>query len=155
GSQVEGVSQNQVRLGGVTLEAADIVVASGVWSGELSGLNPPIPVYPRKGQILSLAMPDGAFRRMIRWGSSYFVPRNTGERVVGATTEDAGWDRANARGGLGRLLREPQQFSSHVGGSSILEPWRVLRPATPDGLPILGRAAIPGVIYATGHYRNG
>jgi glycine/D-amino acid oxidase-like deaminating enzyme len=57
--------------------------------------------------------------------------------------------------GLGRLLTDAQHISSHVGSYPIVETWSGLRPATPDELPILGPGAIPGVIYATGHYRNG
>jgi glycine oxidase len=155
GLHVEGISQNKVHLAHAVLEAACVVVASGVWSAELAGLNPRIPVHPRKGQILSLGMPSGAFRRMIRWGNSYFMPRSTGELVVGATNEDAGFDLSNTPAGLGRLLMEAQQISSHVGSYPILETWTGLRPATPDGLPILGPSAIPGIYYATGHYRNG
>jgi len=155
GLHVESIAQNQVCVGHMTLEARNIVIASGVWSAELSGLNPPIPVYPRKGQILSLGMPQGAFRRMIRWGSSYFVPRSTGELVVGATNEDAGFDVMNTAAGVGRLLMDAQQISSHVAPYPILETWTGLRPATLDGLPILGESAVPGVYYATGHYRNG
>jgi glycine/D-amino acid oxidase-like deaminating enzyme len=100
-------------------------------------------------------MPPGAFGRMIRWGSSYFVPRGTGELIVGATMEDAGFDMSNTPAGLGRLLTEAQQISAHVGAYPILETWTGLRPATPDGLPVLGPSAIPNVYYATGHYRNG
>jgi glycine oxidase len=149
------IQASDVKVGNRTLEAAHIVIASGVWSGGLAGLQPPIPIYPRKGQILSLGMPAGAFRRMIRWENSYFSPRSTGELVVGATNEDAGFDLSNTPGGIGRLLMDAQQISSHAGAYPILETWAGLRPATPDGLPILGPSAIPGVFYATGHYRNG
>jgi glycine oxidase len=155
GLHVERVTENTVHVGHMKLEASSIVIASGVWSAEFAGLNPPIPVYPRKGQILSLAMPPGAFRKMIRWGTSYFMPRNTDELVVGATNEDSGFDLSNTPAGLGRLLNDAQQISSHVGSYPILETWTGLRPATPDGLPIIGSSAIPGVYYATGHYRNG
>jgi glycine oxidase len=156
GLHVEGLSQNMVHAGKMTLEAATIVVASGVWSGQFRGLNPRIPVHPCKGQILSLGMPQGAFRRMIRWGRSYFVPRRTGELVLGATSEDdAGFDLSTTPAGLGRLLLDAQEMSTHVGPYPILETWAGLRPATPDGLPILGPSAVPGVYYATGHHRNG
>ena len=37
----------------------------------------------------------------------------------------------------------------------IGEIWTGLRPATPDGLPVIGKAEIEGLVYATGHYRNG
>jgi glycine oxidase len=152
---VDEIAEGRVGVRGTSLEARSIVIASGVWSAQLPGLKPPIPVYPRKGQILSLGMPSGAFRRMIRWGSSYFMPRSSGELVVGATSEDAGFDLSNTPSGLGRLLSDAQQISSHTGSYPILETWTGLRPATPDGLPILGPSAIPGVYYATGHYRNG
>ncbi len=50
---------------------------------------------------------------------------------------------------------DAQQLSSHVATYPILETWTGLRPATPDGLPILGPSALKDVVYATGHYRNG
>jgi glycine oxidase len=137
------------------LEARSIVVASGVWSAQLTDLDPPIPVYPRKGQILSLAAPPGSFRRMIRWRHSYFVPRLDGELVVGATNEDAGFERRLTPAGLGRLLSDAQAMSSHAGSWPIQETWTGLRPATADELPILGASAASRVYYATGHYRNG
>ncbi len=155
GLQVEGVFRNAVHLEHSAREAECIVIASGVWSANLAGLQPSIPVFPRKGQILSLGMPAGAFRHLVRWQHSYFVPRAGGELVVGATDEDAGFDMSMTPSGLGQLLAKAQGISSHVGGYPILETWAGLRPATPDGLPILGSSEIPGVYYATGHYRNG
>ena len=155
GIHVDAVSPNTVHFAHMTMQAASIVIASGVWSAEFNGLKPPIPVSPRKGQILSLAMAPGAFRRMIRWGHSYLVPRPTGELIIGATNEDAGFDSSVTPAGLGRLLMDAQAISSYLGSYPILETWTGLRPATPDELPILGSAAIHGVYYATGHYRNG
>jgi len=136
-------------------KAPNVIIASGVWSGELKGLDPIIPVQPRKGQILSLATPSRPFKRIIRWQHTYFVPRGSGEMIVGATEENAGFDRSNTPAGIGQLLNEAQQISSHVGAYPILEMWSGLRPATPDHLPIIGPSSIPGVFYATGHYRNG
>jgi glycine oxidase len=155
GVTVESISANSVRVGHTDFEATNIVVASGVWSSEMKGLNPAIPVEPRKGQILSLSTPPKPFKRIIRWQHTYFVPRGTGEIIVGATEEDAGFDREITPAGIGQLLTEAQQISSHVGAYPIREMWTGLRPATPDHLPILGPSSIPGVLYATGHYRNG
>jgi glycine oxidase len=155
GIHVDAISPNTVHFAHTTTEASSIIVASGVWSGEFGGMQPPIPISPRKGQILSLGMPTGAFRRMIRWGDSYFVPRSTGELVVGATNEDVGFDLAVTPAGIGRLLTDAQTISSSVSSYPILETWAGLRPATPDHLPILGASAVAGVYYATGHYRNG
>jgi glycine oxidase len=138
-----------------SLKAPCIIVASGVWSGEVKGLDPLIPVQPRKGQILSLRTPSKPFTRIIRWQHTYFVPRGNGEMVVGATEENAGFDLAITPAGIGQLLNEAQQISSGVGEYPILEMWAGLRPSTPDRLPILGPSSIEGVYYATGHYRNG
>src|SRR3989454_12624033 len=99
---------------------------------------PTYSALPRKGQILSLAMAPGAFRRMIRWGHSYLVPRPTGELIVGATNEDAGFDSSVTPAGLGRLLMDAQAISSYLGSYPIVETWTGLRPATPDEVPILG-----------------
>jgi glycine oxidase len=155
GVRVDAVIKHGVRTGDAVLEAETVVVASGVWTAEMAGLQPKVPVSPRKGQILSLRMPDRAFQRIVRWEHTYFVPRQNGELVVGATNEDAGFDRTNTPAGVGALLADAQRISSHVGSFSILETWSGLRPATPDGLPIIGPSSVPGVLYATGHYRNG
>lgn len=158
GVRVEGIernAKNAVRSGPARFEAPKIVIAGGVWSADLKGLDPVIPVFPRKGQILSLRMPPDAFHRVIRYQHTYFVPRANGELVVGATEEDAGFDPAVTPSGLSRLLLGAMEISSHTGSYPIIETWTGFRPATPDRLPILGPSAIPGVFYATGHYRNG
>ena len=136
--------------------AEKIVVACGVGSAAIDGLDPKIPVVPRKGQILSL---EGGghpiLQRPVRWENAYAVPRPNGELVIGATDEDAGFDRSITPAGVGRLLAAAQQLSPKVGNLPIREIWSGFRPAAPDGLPIIGPSDIEGVIYATGHYRNG
>jgi glycine oxidase len=92
---------------------------------------------------------------MIRWEHAYVVPRRSGELIVGATNEDVGFDRSVTPAGVGSLLERVQQISSYVSKLPINEMWTGLRPASPDGLPIIGRADIEGLVYATGHYRNG
>ena len=140
---------------GNVIPARQVVLSAGVWSGTIDGLAPRIPVYPRKGQILSLQMPERTFRHMIRWRHAYFVPRPNGDLVVGATDENVGFDRSLTPAGIGRLLLDAQQISSHVDSYAIRETWSGLRPGTPDELPVIGESAVKGLIYATGHYRNG
>jgi len=137
------------------LDAGAVIIASGVWSSEIDGLNPPLPLRPRKGQILSLRMPPASFRRIIRWKHSYFVPRSDDSLVVGATNEDVGFDRSLTPAGIGRLLSDAQQISLHTANWPIEEMWTGLRPATPDELPVIGLSNTPDVYYAGGHYRNG
>jgi glycine/D-amino acid oxidase-like deaminating enzyme len=155
GMRVDAVQHGKVHVGNEVIEARHIIIASGVWSPDIAGLKPRIPVQPRKGEILSLRMPERVFHRIVRWERRYFVPRPNGELVVGATSEDAGFDRANTPGGIGALLTDAQTISSHVRTWPIVETWSGLRPATPDGMPIIGPSDLEGVIYATGHYRNG
>jgi glycine oxidase len=151
----EGAKVAGVRTATDSFRAPVVVIASGVLSAELNGLSPALPVSPRKGQILSLVSNPPGFTRMIRWEHAYMVPRRSGELIVGATNEDVGFDRSITPAGVGSLLARAQQLSSHVGTLPIGEMWTGLRPATPDGLPVLGRAALEGLLYATGHYRNG
>ena len=136
------------------IEAKHVVIAAGVHTPEMAGLLPAIPLVPRKGQILSLRTETSLFRRMIRWEHAYLVQRN-GELVVGATNEDTGFDRSLTPAGIGGLLARSQQLSSHLGAVAIHEMWTGLRPATPDGLPVIGKTDVEGLVYATGHYRNG
>jgi len=151
----DGLRVTGVRTATESFHAATVVIASGVRSGELAGVSPALPVTPRKGQILSLASNPPRFSRMIRWDDIYLVPRRSGEVVVGATNEDVGFDRSITPAGVGNLLAKAQQLSSHVSRLPIGEIWTGLRPAAPDGLPIIGKAAWEGLIYATAHYRNG
>jgi glycine oxidase len=144
-----------VRTARESFNAPVVVVASGVQSTELGGLSPAIPLSPRKGQILSLTSTTATFSRMIRWEHAYVVPRRSGELIVGATNEDAGFDRSVTPAGIGGLLERVQRISSYVSKLPIHDMWTGLRPTSPDGLPLIGNAAVEGLIYATGHYRNG
>ena len=161
GKQVEeivtdGQRVTGVRVGQDVIAASTVVIASGAWTPAIKGLQPQIPVSPRKGQILSLGMPGpGVFGRIIRWGRTYAVPRPNGDLIVGATNEDVGFDRSLTPSGIGQLLTAAQALSNAAAGFPIQEMWTGLRPSTPDGLPVLGRSALSGLIYSTGHYRNG
>jgi glycine oxidase len=148
--QVTGVKTSMEHI-----DARCVVIASGVHTPEISGLHPEIPLVPKKGQILSLTTSTVAFRKMIRWDHAYAVQRRNGELVIGATNEDAGFDRSLTPAGIGGLLEKAQRISACLGDLPIHDMWTGLRPATPDGLPVIGKAGLEGLIYATGHYRNG
>lgn len=149
----EGVTG--IRTGNDVVKSRFVVVASGIGSSSIGGLDPQIPVYPRKGQILSLQVPEGTFGRLVRWDHGYAVPRRGGELVIGATNENVGLDSSLTVNGIGRLLAEAQRLSSKLASAPILDMWTGFRPATPDGLPVIGESGIARLFYATGHYRNG
>jgi len=134
-----------------TLPARQVVIAAGAWSGKLGAL----PVRPVKGQIMRLRDPQGQdlVTRTIRTREGYLVPRGEGRYVLGATVEERGWDTAPTAGATHELIRDLAEVVPGVLELEIEELGAGLRPGTPDNLPVIGAAH--GVVWATGHYRNG
>ncbi|RAY13088.1 glycine oxidase ThiO [Actinomadura craniellae] len=151
-----------VRLaGGTELRAGQIVLAAGCWTGEISGLPPDaLPgVRPVKGQVLRLRAETPFLRRatrgVVRGSSVYLVPRADGEIVIGATQEEMGHDVTVTAGGLWELLRDARELLPGVTELRFAEANAGLRPGSPDNAPLLGPGALPGLVLATGHFRNG
>lgn len=146
------------------LPAGHVVLAAGCWSAGLTGLpeHAVPPVRPIKGQILRLRSPAGqppllvrAVRGTTRGSDVYLVQRPTGEMVIGATVEEQGFDLRVTAGAVYELLRDAHDLVPGVTELTLIESAARLRPGTPDNAPILGPAPLAGLIYATGHYRNG
>jgi glycine oxidase len=162
GVESDGVGE---RVTGVTLRdgervsAGYVVLAAGPWSGQIEGLSATacVPIRPVKGQILRLRDPSGAglLRRVVRFGRGYLVPRDDGRYVLGATVEERGFELAPTAGGIYELLRDAHELVPGVSELEIEELSVGLRPGTPDNGPAIGPAGVTGLIWATGHYRNG
>ena len=149
------VGRNQVTASdGHTMACQQVVVAAGAWTGRLLG----VPIRPIKGQILRLSGPKGLLRLpvrgVVRGSSVYAVPRSDGEIVVGATQEEQGFDTRVTAGGVYELLRDVLALLPGLSEIDLVETWAGLRPGAPDNAPIIG-AGEDGIVYATGHYRNG
>jgi glycine oxidase len=151
-----------VRLaGGDSLRADQVVLAAGPWSHDLKGLPPDAlpPVRPVKGQILRLRGPmpflNRCVRGLVRGSSVYLVPRTDGEVVVGATQEEMGFDTTVTAGGLWDLLRDARELLPGITELAFAEVTAGLRPGSPDNAPMLGSSSVPGLLLATGHFRNG
>ncbi len=140
------------------ITADSVVLAAGSWAGQIaiSGAMPP-PVKPIRGQLLHLAWTTAQPLRRVIWGAeSYIVPWSNGRVLVGATVEDAGFDERATVAGVRDLLEGACALVPQLWQASFTEVRVGLRPASPDGLPIVGPSAvIPGLLYAMGHYRNG
>jgi glycine oxidase len=153
------------RVTGVTLAdgelvpAEQVVLAAGPWTERIEGLPPGagVPVRPVKGQILRLRDPagPGLLRRVLRFRGGYLVPREDGRYVLGATVEERGFGLAPTAGGVYELLRDARELVPGISELEIEELSVGLRPGTPDNGPAIGPGAVPGLIWATGHYRNG
>jgi glycine oxidase len=161
---VTAIAVTGTRVTGLRFEtqriAADIVVlAAGAWSAEIAGL-PPLarpPVRPIKGQMLSLRMdPSHPLLRHVVWTPRvYLVPRVDGRLIVGATSEERGFDTNLTAGGVFSLLEGAWRALPGVEELPIDEMWVGFRPGSRDDAPMLGPGEIDGLVYATGHHRNG
>lgn len=148
--------------GGV-LEADVVVMAAGSWSGRIEGIpeNLRPPVRPVKGQLLHLRagregpLTDKTIRGFVKGSSFYLVSRGDGRFVLGATAEERGYDQQATAGAVYELLRDCVEVLPGVTELVLEEIAVGLRPGTPDNAPILGPSGLDGLVFATGHYRNG
>ncbi|GAA0494505.1 glycine oxidase ThiO [Streptomyces sp. NPDC046215] len=149
---------------GTRVPAGQTVLAAGSRSGIMAGVPEHVlpPVRPVKGQVLRLRVPGSyapflsrTVRAVVRGGDVYLVPRSNGELVVGATTEELGWDTTVTAGGVYELLRDAHELVPGITELPLVEARAGLRPGSPDNAPLLGPTALPGLHAATGHHRNG
>jgi glycine oxidase len=156
----------RARVRGVVLADGDavwakhVVVCAGVWSAALGGLSADrlVPLRPIKGQIMRLHDPagPGLLTRVIRMGPSYITPRGDGRYVIGATSEERGFDQTVTAGAMFELLRDASELVPGVAELVVDEFTAGLRPATPDNLPAIGPAPdVDGLWWAVGHRRGG
>ncbi|MEV8290046.1 glycine oxidase ThiO [Streptomyces niveus] len=149
---------------GAELDAGQVVIAGGSLSGRLAGVPDDVvaPVRPVKGQVLRLTVPrpyapflSRTLRAEVRGSHIYLVPRENGELVLGATSEELGWDTTVTAGGVYELLRDAHELLPGITELPLTETRAGLRPTSPDNAPLLGPTALPGLHLATGHHRNG
>lgn len=152
GSSVTGVSTQVGEFG-----APLVVLCAGAWSTQLDGrVGETTPaVRPVKGQIVRLRASRRPVERVVRTPRCYVIARASGEVVLGATTEDRGFDLEVTAGGLHQLLESAREVLPDLLELDVVETGAGLRPTTPDNLPLIGPGAIEGLLLATGHNRNG
>jgi glycine oxidase len=162
GTEVQAIEHDGARVTGVrtsagVIDCEQVVVAAGAWSAALAPGEAP-PIRPVKGQILELrargAMPD-PLERVVRTPRCYLVARGDGRVIVGATVEEQGFDTAVTADGVYRLLEAAWEVLPEVGELELVTARAGLRPGTPDNTPMVGPGDLEGLIWATGHWRNG
>jgi glycine oxidase len=166
GSEVQGLlstSSAGAGLAGVRVRRADgelhtvpcqrAVLTGGAWAAQLL---PQVPVFPVKGQMLSLQGPRQALPRVLFGPGTYLVPRGDGLVVVGATTEpEAGFQPGLTPVGQRQLEEGVAALLPEARFWPPMERWWGFRPCTPDGAPLLGAGSMAGLWMAVGHHRNG
>ena len=142
-------------------KSAVVVHTTGAWAASSE-------VFPRKGQMLRVTIPPGLdLTEVHRAEHVYIVPRSQGPQagtaLIGATVEDAGFNTETIPEDLAGLRQHGATLVPALADAKaapLIEAWAGLRPATPDGLPLLGslseeRTHGPRHLLATGHFRNG
>ena len=147
-----------VRTNKTQFAAGIVVNCAGAWAGQIGPHS--FPTRPVKGQMLCVTLPEKeVVRHVVRtvgWKSDvYLIPRSDGRMLIGATAEEAGFDKQTVPQTIQNLRRSALNLVPKLADARILEAWAGLRPGTPDGLPILGATATPGYFVATGHFRDG
>ncbi len=163
GSEVQDLKIEKNKITGVKVLCATgelkkincekAILCGGAWSKKIFNR---IPVFPVKGQMLSIQGPTNVLKRIIFGPKTYLVPRDDGLIVVGATVEkDSKFSKGNTPNGINQLQEGIRSLLPEAINWPQMEHWWGFRPCTPDLKPILGKSNIENLFLATGHYRNG
>jgi len=152
--EVEQGKASGVRTNKTKFTAGVVVNCAGAWAGQIGPH--PFPTRPVKGQMLCVVMPKKEMvRHVVRASNVYLIPRSDGRMVIGATSEEAGFDKQTVPETIQKLRQAALDLVPKLADARFLSAWAGLRPGTPDGLPILGATPTPGYFIATGHFRDG
>ncbi|MFN3385744.1 MAG: glycine oxidase ThiO [Candidatus Thermochlorobacter sp.] len=140
------------------VEAKYVVLAAGAWSNEIAGLPEEArpTVRPVKGQILTLKMTKQLrMTKVVRSPRVYLAPKLDGRLIIGATSEEKGFDTIPTAGGMLTLLEEAFEAVPAIYELGIEEMRVGLRPGSRDNEPLIGESSVKNLLIATGHYRHG
>ena len=163
-TEVEKIITNKNQVIGVKtnneiIKTKEIIVCSGAWTSKIKNIEiKEVPIRPVKGQMVCLKMPKGtSLLKHILWRENvYLVPRDNSDLIIGATEEEMGYDKSLTVGGIYNLLKIAREVLPAIEDLSIVESWSGLRPTSRDDAPIIGPSKkLKGLIYATGHHKNG
>ena len=137
-----------------SFDADHVVASAGAWTPAL--LSRPLPIEPLRGQLAILDLDEPMLRTIVVGAPAYLVPKRDGSLVIGATEERVGFDNRVTSEGMRGLLAGAEALAPRLGQAAFRRGWAGLRPATPDGLPLLGPSPdLDGLVIAAGHTRNG
>ncbi len=151
GVAVRVLSRHGVQTSAGPIAAGATLIAAGT---DASALLPRLPIIPRKGHLAVTARVPGMVRhQLVELGylqSAHAMtassvafnvqPRRTGQLLIGSSRELVGPDRSVNHTVLGQMLARAVAFMPAIAGVDVLRVWTGLRPATPDGLPFIGRS---------------
>lgn len=141
-----------------SISAGEVILATGAWSkglGRRLGLR--IPVLGGKGYSMMVRAPSPAPRipMMILERKVAVTPYGDELRLAG-TLELVDGDRSISPRRVASIRRGAASVLALSESAPVDRLWRGLRPCTPDGLPIIGRApSLENLSLATGHQMLG
>jgi glycine oxidase len=164
GRRVTGLLLDGGRCAGVLtdeekISAHQVILAAGCFSANVFPPGSPMarysPTRPVRGQIIAFRHGGTTLGTVLRSERGYLVPRRNGMIVAGSTSEEAGFEKRVTPEGLRKIKEAAIELMPSLAEAPEVDSWCGLRPGTPDDLPILGPTDTPGLLMATGHYRNG
>ena len=133
-----------------------VVIAAGAWASAIEGLPPTPEIRPVRGDMLAVQADEPVLRHIIWTSACYLVPRPDERVLIGSTMDDVGFLPGPSLAGVAALAAAAARVCPELGRLPIAETWSGYRPASSDGLPVLGAdARAPGVFHAGGLFRNG
>lgn len=137
------------------IRASSVVIAAGAWSQTIDPFKT-IQVEPVRGQMLCFQARPRIARHVIYSSQGYLIPRADGRLLAGSTTEEVGFDKSITDEGVNKITAMAREIAPAIAKLPLLDSWAGFRPRAADDLPVLGNSVeIDGLVYATGHYRNG
>ncbi|HVR19845.1 MAG TPA: glycine oxidase ThiO [Polyangiaceae bacterium] len=141
---------------GEVVRARHVVVAAGSWTTLVEGTGLPAgAVIPARGQIVEIETPEPLLSRVVFGRRAYLVPRDDGRVLVGSTLEFVGYRREVTAGAVRDLLDAALRLVPALASAEFRASWSSFRPYTKSERPLIGASDVPGLVLATGHYRNG
>lgn len=152
GHKVVGVNTSVGRV-----DADQVVLSAGAWSGELLGtLGLELPVEPVKGQMILYQCEANFLSCMVLAKGRYAIPRRDGHILIGSTLEHEGFDKTPTGTALESLKASAVELIPALAGLEPVAHWAGLRPGSPEGIPYIGEVpGFDGLWLNCGHYRNG
>lgn len=161
GAFVKRVAQQGGRAVGVELDdgsvvaAEHVVLAAGSWTSLLAEQPATPRVVPARGQIVELKTSVPLLGSIVFGPGCYLVPRADGRLLIGSTLEFVGFRREVTAGAVANLLAAAIRLVPALAEAELSATWSSFRPYTSDELPLLGPSGVPGLLFMSGHYRNG
>jgi glycine/D-amino acid oxidase-like deaminating enzyme len=163
-ARITAVEERGVTLADGSFEAAGaVIIANGTAALDLI---PGIPLVPRKGHLaITDRYPGFVNHQLIELGylksahSSHAdsvafnaQPRKTGQVLIGSSRQFGVTEGTVEPAMLSAMLRRAVEYMPGISALSTLRTWTGFRAATPDHLPLIGRApGFKNVWLATGH----